>query len=91
MGTAIPGGPFSIWELRPPAGTMIHIWHSGLATILWSLWKARNDLVFNTKASTACLVLRRAADDLMLWRWRYKTIDRGRLDTLRSLLLLSAL
>jgi hypothetical protein len=91
LGTSIPERSFSFWELQPPAGVMTHIWHSGLATILWSLWKARNDLVFNAKSSTASLVLRRAADDLTLWRWRYSIIDRGKLDALRSFLLSSAM
>ncbi|KAK1609234.1 hypothetical protein QYE76_032907 [Lolium multiflorum] len=58
MGTTIPERSFSLWELQPPAGVMTHIWHSGLATILWSLWKARNDLVFNAKSSTVSVVLR---------------------------------
>jgi hypothetical protein len=58
---------------------------------MWSIWKARNDLVFNVKATTARMVLRRAADDLALWRWRYKIHDRRRLDALRGLFLSSAM
>ncbi|KAK1663944.1 hypothetical protein QYE76_052103 [Lolium multiflorum] len=63
----IPADDFSIWDLPPAPGTATHIWHAGLATVMWSLWKARNDLVFNAKATTARMVLRRAADDLALW------------------------
>jgi hypothetical protein len=58
---------------------------------MWSRWKARNDLVFNVEATTARMVLRRAADDLALWRWRYKIHDRRRLDSLRGLFLSSAM
>jgi hypothetical protein len=89
--TPIPADDFSIWDLPPPPATAIHVWHAGLATVMWSLWKARNDLVSNAKTTTARMVLRRAADDLAIWRWRYKTHDRGRLDALRGFLLSSAL
>ncbi|KAK1692507.1 hypothetical protein QYE76_009204 [Lolium multiflorum] len=67
--TPIPAGDFSIWDLLPPLATANHVWHAGLATVMWSIWKARNNLVFNAKATTACMVLHRAADDLALWRW----------------------
>lgn len=88
--TPVPNGGFSIWDLPSPRGTTTHIWHAGVATILWSIWKARNDLVFNGRPSTAAMVLRRAGDDLELWRWRYKIHDRGRHDDLRSIIMLAA-
>jgi hypothetical protein len=66
----IPAGRFSIWDLPTPVPLELHTWRVGVAVILWSIWKARNDLVFNSRSSSPTMVLRRACDDLSLWRWR---------------------
>jgi hypothetical protein len=87
MGTPIPAGSFSFWDLPPPHGTATHVWHTGLAIVMWSIWKARNDLAFNAKTSSAGMVHRRVANNLALWRWRYRIHDRGQLDTLCNFLL----
>ncbi|KAK1641575.1 hypothetical protein QYE76_059380 [Lolium multiflorum] len=81
LGVRIPAGP-SLCGISPlPIPTSL--WHAGLATVLWGLWKARNDLVFNSRSATPALVLRKVCDDLALWRWRYRIEDRGHLDQLR--------
>jgi hypothetical protein len=80
----IPAGRFSIWDLPTPVPLELHTWRAGVAVILWSIWKARNDLVFNSRSSSPTMVLRRACDDLSLWRWRYRAADRPSIDLLRS-------
>jgi hypothetical protein len=55
-----------------------------VAAVLWGLWKARNDLVFNANPATSTMVLRRVCDDLALSRWRYQLDDRDPFYWLRS-------
>jgi hypothetical protein len=88
LGVHIPGERFSIWSLLPPPGVGSTSWRFGCATILWAIWKARNDLVFNSRPCSTTTVLRRVCEDLGTWRWRLKGTERQRLDDLRSLLLL---
>jgi hypothetical protein len=83
----IPAGDFSIWELQAPAPFDPAVWRVGVAAILWSLWKSRNDLVFNGVAHSADSTLRRVCDDLALWRWRFRVAHREPLDILRSYVL----
>jgi hypothetical protein len=64
-----------------------YIWHADITTTLWSIWKARTDLVFNSKTSMESNVVHKAGDDLAIGRWRYTIHDHGRLNTLRSFLL----
>ncbi|XP_071683190.1 uncharacterized protein [Lolium perenne] len=83
----ILAGLFSVWDLPAPFPLTLDIWRAGVVVTLWSIWKARNDLVFNAKSSTSTLVHRRACDDLSLWRWWYRVADRPMIDLLRSFIL----
>ncbi|KAK1642683.1 hypothetical protein QYE76_060488 [Lolium multiflorum] len=65
----IPPGSFSIWELPSPLSIPTPVWHASVAAVLWGLWKARNDLVFNANPATSTIVLRRVCDDLALSRY----------------------
>jgi hypothetical protein len=49
----VPVWRFSIWDLRPPLPVPDATWHMGVATILWSIWKSRNNLVLNGRSSTS--------------------------------------
>jgi hypothetical protein len=83
----IPAGQFSVWDLPAPLPLASDFWRAGVAVTLWSIWKARNDLVFNAVRSSPTVILRRVCDDLLLWRWRYRVADRPSLDLLRSFIL----
>jgi hypothetical protein len=87
LGISIPAGNFSVWDLLPPPGIADATWRAGVAVLLWSLWKVRNDLVFNGQPSSTQGVLRRGCEDLALWRWRFPARDRAGIDSLRSFLL----
>jgi hypothetical protein len=88
LGVTIPAGSFSIWKLPRPPAAAANVWQAGSVVLLWHIWKARNDLVFNNNnTSTPQVVLRRAADDLLVWRWRFAIGDREAVDSLRSLFL----
>ncbi|KAK1618615.1 hypothetical protein QYE76_024132 [Lolium multiflorum] len=85
----IPVSRFSVWDLPDPTQSGPPCtWQFGLATILWSIWKSRNDLVFNGVAHSPASTLQRACDDLSLWRWRLRPADLEPLDRLRSHLLM---
>ena len=75
-----------LWTTTSPAPAPVHVWRSVLAAVLWQIWKARNDLVFNDKFTHPSLVIRRAADDILLWTGRFKAEDRLPLNRLRALL-----
>jgi hypothetical protein len=83
----IPADPFSVWDLRSPLPLPDKAWQFGAATILWAIWKSRNGLVFNGRATTSSFTLRKASDDLLLWRWRLPISERAHLDSLRSYIL----
>jgi hypothetical protein len=84
LGVLIPDGDFSVWRLPAPVAVPAHVWRAGVAAILWSLWKARNNMVFNNIASVPRDVLARCRDDLAIWQWRFKLGDRAAVDSLRS-------
>jgi hypothetical protein len=56
----VPTAHFSIWSLPPPTPTVPHVWRAGVAAILWSVWCAQNNLVFNATTCSAAHVLLRA-------------------------------
>jgi hypothetical protein len=87
LGVSIPDGPFSIWNLSPPPDVAPSAWRVGVAALLWNLWKARNNQVFNGVLTTRSVITLRACDDIATWRWRFRVDDRPMLDSLRSLLL----
>jgi hypothetical protein len=86
----IPARLFSIWDLQPHLAMPNAAWHMGVAAIPWSIWRSRNDLVFNGRPSTSSSALRRVCDDLALWRWRLPITTRAALDVLRSYMLARA-
>jgi hypothetical protein len=87
LGVLTPNGVFYVWCLPPPVAVPAHVWHAGVAAILWALWKARNNLVFNNITSVPRDVLARCCDDLAIWRWRFKVGDRAAVDSLRSFMI----
>jgi hypothetical protein len=87
LGVSAPAGDFSFWTLQAPGGLSLPAWRCGIVTLLWCIWKARNDLVFNSRHSSPADVIRRACDDLLIWRWRFPSSDRVAVDLLRSFLL----
>jgi hypothetical protein len=89
IGVHVPAGSFSIWSLPAPPGVAAHIWHVGVAALLWALWKARNDRVFNGVTCARDAIIHRACADIAIWRWRLRIDDRPALDSLRAFLLTS--
>jgi hypothetical protein len=86
LGVLIPVGSFSIWCLHPLLPSP-HVWRAGVAAILWLLWKARNNLVFNNITLIPRDVLARCYDNLGIWRWRFKVDDRAAVDSLCSFII----
>lgn len=43
-----------------------------ILTILWHIWKARNNLIFEKQNSTATIIIQKAAKDLEAWSCRYR-------------------
>jgi hypothetical protein len=84
LGIAVPMGQFSLWDLLAPVQVPTSAWRSAVVVLLWSIWKARNDRVFNGRDSPLSAVVRRACGDLAIWHWRFKADDRAPLDRLRS-------
>jgi hypothetical protein len=87
LGISAPSGEFSFWSLQAPGGLSLPAWQCSVVTLLWCIWKARNDMVFNSRSSSPADVIRRACDDLVIWRWRFPSRDRIAVDSLRSFLL----
>ncbi|KAK1698422.1 hypothetical protein QYE76_015119 [Lolium multiflorum] len=79
---------FSIWELPAPLGVATATWYFGVVAIMWSIWKTRNDLVFNGNTATPSFPIRRACDDIALWRWRIPRLGRADVDELRSYMIM---
>jgi hypothetical protein len=88
LGVPVPSEQFSIWELPSPLGVAPTTWHFGVAAIMWSIWKARNDLVFNGTTTSPVFAIRRACEDIALWRWRIPLTGRADVDYLRSYILM---
>ena len=76
----------SIWDIPCPAPGGDEAWVLCLAAILWQLWKARNDSVFNARSDTATEVLRHAADDITLWCHRFSSSLRSSVEALHGLI-----
>lgn len=73
----------------PPESVSSSCWRDGLFVLLWQVWKARNDVVFNSRQCTASAVLQKASDDLLLWSRRFCDHGRRQLMVIRTLLLAS--
>nr|XP_051221559.1 uncharacterized protein LOC127339784 [Lolium perenne] len=80
----VPAGWFSIWDLPAPLEVAPSTWRFGVTAVMWSIWKTRNDLVFNGNTTSPSFTIRRACDDIALWRWRVPYPDRTDVDLLRS-------
>ena len=65
-------------------------WRDGLYILLWNVWKARNNVVFNSISCGTGDVLWRAADDTLLWSNRFETGPREQLLLFRSFLISGA-
>jgi hypothetical protein len=77
----------SIWDLQCPIALPPQVWRLTTAAILWSLWKARNGVVFDNNPTPVPAILRRAADDVALWSHRFAHADRIAISTARRYLL----
>ena len=77
----------SIWDIAAPSPEVEACWGTGAAVVMWHIWKSRNDLVFNARHCSPTDILRRDADDLALWRFRFPLPLRRLIDRLRTLFL----
>jgi hypothetical protein len=87
VGSHPPSPGSSLWDTPAPAAFGAHVWQAGIVVLLWNVWKARNDLVFNARTCTPADIIRRSCDDLSIWRWRFPLGDRAGIDALRSFFL----
>jgi hypothetical protein len=77
----------NIWRLHSPVPVPVSTWHASLAVILWHVWKARNDVIFNSVSCQHTIVLRRCVTDIAVWTLRFKAVDRSTLEAMRSFIL----
>jgi hypothetical protein len=77
----------STWDIASPVPANIKAWRIGVAAVLWELWKARNDVVFNASPCTPRDVLRRAADVVAVWTHRLHASLRDDANAVSSLIL----
>jgi hypothetical protein len=84
IGVDIPAGDVKIWCLHTPVHVSAPAWHASLAVLLWHIWKARNDVVFNAVSCDHTMILRRCVADLTVWSHRFKSVDRAALGDMRS-------
>ena len=89
LGCFVPDN-LAVWSIAPPVATGSAVWELCPAAILWHLWKARNDVVFNHHACSASDVLRRAVEDIATWSHRLRADYRECAVALRGVLLLHA-
>lgn len=80
-------GPFpsvdAILASPSPSADVAALWKDGLYVLLWQIWKARNNATFNNICCTACDILARTADDLLIWSRRYDALSRDQLLAIR--------
>ena len=74
----------------PPESVSSSCWRDGLFVLLWQVWKARNDVVFNRQQCDARSVLQKASDDLLIWSRRFRDHERHQLMVVHTLLLACA-
>jgi hypothetical protein len=63
----------------------------GIAAILWSVWKARSDLVFNGKNPSERFILHWVGEDLALLCWWFPARDRADVDAFHSYIVARAM
>jgi hypothetical protein len=87
LGVLIPAGAVDIWNLHAPFQVSLLPWRASVAVILWNIWKARNDVVFNSARCSPAITIRRCCDDLTVWMYRFKNEERDDLARVRSFLM----
>jgi hypothetical protein len=87
LGVHVPDGEVDIWSLTSPIPVAASAWHATIAVVLWHVWEARNDVVFNSLSCSPADVLRRSCADIAVWIRRFKTEDRADIGILRGFLL----
>ncbi|KAK1608058.1 hypothetical protein QYE76_031731 [Lolium multiflorum] len=81
----IPAKGFSIWDLSVHLSAPASLWHACIAAILWALWKAQNDLVFNANTATSSIerlaghrgfvnCWPRGETEMRIWKFWFKSI-----------------
>lgn len=69
------------WCLDVPTALPSSFRNDIILAVHWRIWLARNNKVFNAHDDDSSAILRAVTSDLELWRYRYKTTDRGAIDT----------
>ena len=80
-----PAAGNSLWSTAA-LPRLLNIWHVGLAAVLLANLESKNDLVFNAKILSSTEIIRRVADDILLWSGRFCAADRPLLERLRAFL-----
>lgn len=67
-----PASVTNPWVARHPPHLLHNVWSDVLLVILWRLWTACNNKVFNARIDDTSAILHTIVTDLDIWRYRYK-------------------